>query len=97
MIALVPGGVDDMNVAQDGGGSGDDVKVRILDLAACRFPVLQHVDLRRRRRHPFLGHAGADQSVDECALAGIEFTDDDQEEEFVELLDGTVQRRLMLG
>jgi len=86
-----------MNVAQDGCGSGDHVKVRIFDLPACRFPVLQHVDLRRRRRHPFLGDAGADQSVDEGALAGIEFADDDQEEELVELLDGTVQSRLMLG
>jgi hypothetical protein len=28
---------------------------------------------------------------------GIEFADDDQEEELVELLDGTVQGRLMLG
>ena len=33
-----------------------------------------------------------EEGVDEGALAGVEFTDDDEQEEFVELLDGSTQR-----
>ena len=35
--------------------------------------------------------------VDERALPGVEFADDDEQEQLVELLDGLVERVLMFG
>ena len=46
--------IDDVDVAKDRGGRGDDVQVVVADLPSGRLAVLQHVDLRGRRRHPFL-------------------------------------------
>ena len=45
---------------------------------------------------PFLRDRAADERVDEGALAGVEFADDDQQEQLVELLDRAIERLLML-
>ena len=58
--------------------------------------VLQEVNLRGRRRHAFLQDGLSGQGVDEGALAGVEFADDHEQEEFVELADGRGERRLVL-
>ena len=89
--------IDDVNVAQDRGGRGDHVQRGIADLPRRRLAVLQHVDLRRCRRHSLQRHLCADQRIDERALSGIEFADDDEQEQFVELLDRLVERCLMFG
>ena len=68
----------------------------LADRALERLAVLQDVDLRRRRRHAFLGDLAADERVDEGALAGVELADDHQEEELVELGDRGLERLLVL-
>jgi hypothetical protein len=81
--------VDDVDLAEDLRGRRNHVKVRLSYAAVQRLAVLQHVDLRRRRRHPFLRHLRADERVDERALSGVEFSDDDEQEKLVELFDGS--------
>ena len=49
------------------------------------------------RRHAFLKNGLADERVDERALAGIEFSDHDEEEELVQLPDRKGQRGLVSG
>ena len=39
----------------------------------------------------------ADDRVDERALAGVEFADDDEQEQLVELLDRLLERPLLVG
>ena len=78
-------------------GRGDDVQLRFTHLPVERVAVLEHVDLRGRRRDAFLRDRAADERVDERALAGVEFADDDEQEELVELLDRAVERLLVFG
>ena len=54
MIALVPG-VSTMWISRRIGRGGDDVQDGFADLPLERVAVLQHVDLRGRRRDAFLG------------------------------------------
>ena len=54
MIALVPGVSTMWMSRRIGARRGDDVERVAFDLALRRLAVLQDVDLRRRRRHPFL-------------------------------------------
>ncbi len=97
MIALVPG-VSTMWISRRiSAGAVMTCRRRLADLPLERLAVLQHVDLRRRRRHAFLGDLAADQRVDEGALAGVELADDHQEEQLVELGDGRLERLLMLA
>ena len=63
-----------------------------LNVAIC-----EQLDLRCRRRHAFLEEALAEQRVDERALSGVEFADDDDEKEVVELADGRQQRGAIVG
>ncbi len=91
------GRVDDVDVAEQVGRSGDHLQAVLADLLGDRVAVLQHVNRRRRRRHAFLQDRLADERVDERALAGVELADDDQQEELVELADRRGQRRLVGG
>ena len=70
---------------------------RLANLTVERVAVLQHVDLRGRRRDAFFDDTRASQRVDERALAGIELADDDEQEKLVELLNRAIQGRLVLG
>ena len=76
-----------MNIAQQVDWGRDHVQLRPRNHPFRLVPVLQDVHLRRRRCHAFLQHALPDECVDERALPGIEFAHDDQQEQFVELLD----------
>jgi hypothetical protein len=75
--------VDDVDFAEERGGGGNHVKAGFAYLPFDRLAVLQHIDLRRRRRHPFGDHPAAEQGVDERTLACVELPDDDQQEELV--------------
>jgi hypothetical protein len=46
--------------------------------------VLEHRDLVRRRKHALLEQRGAEQRVDDAALAAVELADDDEQEGLVE-------------
>ncbi len=49
-------------------------------------------------RDAFLEHAFAQQSVEEGRLAGVELTDDDQQEEFVQLAQAALEEiQVVLG
>jgi hypothetical protein len=61
-----------------------------------RVPVLQDVNLRSGRRDPFFEHLVSEESVDECALSGVELANHDQHEELVELADGRGEGRLVV-
>ena len=73
------------------------MEVGVRDLPASRLAVLQDVDLRGRRRDPLVRDRRADERVDERALAGVELADDDEEEQFVELLDRLLERGLVIA
>src|SRR6185436_1145177 len=53
------------------------------------------VDLRRRRRDPFLEQRLPEERVDESALSGVELPDYHEQEELVELADRRGERRLI--
>ena len=97
MIALVPGVSTMWMSRRIGDRGGDDVQCGLADLPIGGLAVLQHVDLRRRRRHALFDDPAADQRVDEGALAGVELADDHQQEQLVELLDRLLERGLMFG
>ena len=78
-------GGDLLVLADDGVGAGGIDDVDIVDADRC------HV--RRGRRHAFFHQALAGERIDERALSGVELPDDDKQEELVELLDRSLQRR----
>ena len=92
-----PRGVDDVDLAEQRRRRGDDAKRRAADLLLDSLAVLEDVDLRGRRRDSFERHSAAHDRIDECALAGVELSDDDEEEQLVELLDRLLQRLLLVG
>ena len=69
----------------------------LADLPIRGVAELKDVDLRRRRGHALFDDPAAKERVDECALAGVEFADDHQEKELVELLDRLLEGGLMFG
>ena len=87
-----PGSVDDEDVLEELDRSRHRPQAGRRHVGSGRFAVAHDVYLRRRRRDAFLEDALSDERVDERALAGIEFPDDDEEEELVELDEGGPER-----
>src|SRR5262249_52613446 len=85
--------VDDVDLPEQRGWRGHGDEVRLHLPRGSVGAVLQHRHLRRRWRDAFLHHLLAGERVDERALAGIEFPDDHEEEQLVELRDGSLERR----
>ena len=77
--------VDDVEVLEELDRRGHRADARAQDVGRGRGAVADEVNVRRRGRHALVEHAGAEQGIDERALAGVELADDDQEEELVEL------------
>ncbi len=98
---------DDLVLANDGVGAGriDNADVReelhrkrvnhLIRVERGSFlgrPVTKDVDLSRGGGDPLFQERLPEEGVDESALSGVEFPHDDEEKEFVELLDGSTQR-----
>ena len=86
-------GVDDVDVAQQLDRRGHDVQSLCVGALSDRRAVLEHLNLSGRRRDAFLQNRLAHQCVDERALAGVEFADDHDEEQLVELPDRRCRAR----
>jgi hypothetical protein len=77
--------VDEVDVAQQRRAGGDAANPVVPRCAV--LLVGDHLDFGGGRRHAFAEDRRAHERVDERALPGVEFTDDDQEEELVELVE----------
>ena len=84
-----------MHVAQQFHRRGHDTNAVGAHRRFDRVAMLQDVDLRRGRRDTFLQHLLPGEGVDERALAGVEFADHDEQEEFIELANRRGERRLI--
>ena len=89
-------GVDDMDFAEDLGGCGDDVHMGFTHMSTRRVAVFEDIDLCGRGCHALGRDSSADERVDERALPGIEFANDHQQKQLIELLDRAIERLLML-
>ena len=87
--------VDDVEIAEQRDGRGDDIHGLLFDVAARRVAVAQDLQPRRRGRGTFFEHTRAGQRIDERALAGVELADHDEQEQPVELGDRAFKRRLI--
>ena len=54
--------IDDVDLLKQGDGRGNDMKVRLAHLPVHRLSILQNVDLRRCRSHPFGDDTAADEA-----------------------------------
>ena len=96
MIAFVPG-VSTMWMSRSSStGAVTTLQTVWTGPAGHGVAVLQHLDLRGGRRHPFLQQHLSEESVDEGALARVELADDHQEEQLVELAHRRGQRGLVV-
>ena len=91
MIALVPGVSTMLMSVRNSTG-----KVQTDWFSSMIVPVWlsrnARFDLGRGGRDPLLQQALPQEGVDQGAFAGVELTDDHQQEEFIQLLDGLTQR-----
>ncbi len=91
-----PRRVDDADFAEQIDRRFDDEEVGLPHCLFRLVAMLQHGDDGRCGGHPFCQQRLPDERVDERALAGIELSDDDKQEQLVELPDGLVERLLLV-
>ena len=82
------GGIHDAEFFEERHRRGYFVQIGVQHLPRDLLPVTQNVDLGGGRRDALLQDGLPQQGVDESALAGVEFTNYDQQEELVQLDEG---------
>ena len=91
------GSVDNTNLAKQVDRRLDHEQVCLAHGLFGPFSMLEHGDHCRGRRDTFQHERLANERVDECALPGIEFPHDDEQEQFVQLCHGLLEGLLLLG
>ena len=88
--------VDDVDVAKQLCRRGQDSQPVGIGLRLHSVTIFQQLDLRCGRGDALLHDGSSQQGIDERAFAGVEFADDDDEKQLVELADGGGQRGAIL-